>query len=203
MDPKKRRQETALEKFEKFNMLTPEGKNWLIAATDPFHDSPLQLEGYPDLNISGSIVQCVKKSLQISVPSGISSSVWDCNVVLWPMANSVAGVAATCYNGAVVTTQSPATAPFFTGGLTACATASGHPTFFNANSGGATGIYDAGHLSLDDGNDGYMTGTGRVIGMGFEIYNTTAPLYRQGQLAVYRQPINALESSTNLTNPHR
>lgn len=191
----KRKQLAALEKFEKFNMLTPQGKNWLIAATDPFHDSPLTLEGYPDLNVAGSIVQCVKKSTQISCPSGITTGTWDCNMVLWPVGNSMVGLSANCFNGSVVA-DSTTSAPFNVGGFGAVAVGTGNSTFFNANSGGATGIYNVGTVSLDNGTDGYLAGISRVIGMGFEVVNTTAPLYKQGQVIVWRQPVNSMDNTS-------
>jgi len=193
----KRRTEAALEKLEKFNMLTPEGRNWLIAATDPFHDSEFQLSGFPDLNVSGSIVQCVKKTFQISQPAGIGTLAWDAHFVAWNQATQRVGQANTLYNGAILNNAGSA-ANFTTGGVSCLATATGNQGFFNSNSGGTTGIYNAGGISLDSGSDGYMQGVSRVIGYGMEIINTTAALYKQGQVVVYRQPTAAIDQQETL-----
>jgi hypothetical protein len=45
-----------LVELERSNMLTPQGKCWLIQALDPFHDTDIPPTGFPDANIGGSIV---------------------------------------------------------------------------------------------------------------------------------------------------
>lgn len=51
---------------------------------------------------------------------------------------------------------------------------------FNANSNNAVTSLP---LPFD-----YLTGSSRVVAMGFEVVNTTSDLYRQGLVTVYRQP---------------
>ena len=195
-DRKGRRTATALEKLDKFNLLTPQGKAWLITATDPFHDSTVDMRGYPDLNVSGSIVQQISKRMTIACPAALNAAPWDLHVVGWPSGATIAGVGGTLYDGYIISTTSPAAAPFSIGGVTALATATGQPTYFNSVAGGATGITNV--ASIDCSNPGggsYLDGTCRVIGYGIEVYNTTAPLYRQGDVVVYRMPTPCKEST--------
>jgi len=42
------RSERVLDKIGARLGLTPEGKQWLIAAVDPYHDTPVDCRGYPD-----------------------------------------------------------------------------------------------------------------------------------------------------------
>lgn len=63
-----------VEKFEKLlnrlaqrTGMTDEGKRWLTAAIDPFHDTALAVSGYPDMAGGSSIVQCVKQTTSITI----------------------------------------------------------------------------------------------------------------------------------------
>lgn len=86
----RRRQQMDLEKLERYGMLTPTGKNWLIQAVDPFHDSEIPHTGFPDLSCSSSVTQCIQVSGNIQCPSAITTGTWDCNIVAWPEVSNVA-----------------------------------------------------------------------------------------------------------------
>lgn len=194
-DRKGRRSLNALEKLEKFNLLTPPGKAWLITAIDPFHDVDVDLQGFPDLDVAGSIVQCVKKTMQVSCPAALlASSSWDCHLVAWPLGKKQGGVPATQYDGFIISTSSPALAAYDIGGVTALATSTGNPTYGNGTAGGATGITNVTSTDTTASTGTYMDGTCRVVGYGFEVVNTTAALYKQGQVTVYRLPTPSKES---------
>lgn len=184
------------EKLEKFNLLTPQGKAWLVTAVDPFHDSAVEMRGYPDLDVAPSIVQQVNKSFQVACPTALLGGPWDCHIVAWPAALRVVGVPATQYDGYIINDASSAAAAFDIGGVTALATATGQPTYMNGTAGGATGITNAGFVdTTNPGGGTYMDGTCRVIAYGVEVYNTTATLYKQGQVICYRQPNPVKESA--------
>jgi hypothetical protein len=178
--------------------LTPEGKNWLIEATDPFHDEQITLAGFPDMNVSASIVQCIKSTQTLKKPAAITDTGnWDANIALWPIPNQVAdsGKQWTTDTGTTPSSQSNyllGSLPEFTsdmgvfpiGGCTAYCVPAGEDTY-----GGEVpaGGYDAEEITLSLPTQ-FMRGGSRIIGMGFEVINTTAPLYKQGEVIVYRQP---------------
>lgn len=58
------------------------GLKWLEIATDPFHDTEIQCEGYPDMVTTRSIVQTVTKTFTVVAPS---ANTWDCHVFFAPL----------------------------------------------------------------------------------------------------------------------
>lgn len=167
--------------------LTRTGKDWLVCALDPFHDNQLSnLEGWPDTEIGASVVRCVKKSFSISVDAALitAGTNWDCHVVLWPflLEGNFVQVAARLGNlfqgGALPAAGNIAVL----GGLQAYCVKPGQPLDLSQAPGGST--TKIGSTSLDNT---YTRGSGRLLGVGFEVHNTTADLYRQGSVAVYRQ----------------
>jgi hypothetical protein len=59
-----------LKGFLRDRIITKEGLEWLIAATDPFHDSQIVLNGFPDVASTNSITQCVVLTQSLSVATG-------------------------------------------------------------------------------------------------------------------------------------
>jgi len=192
----KSKRSSALNELVASGQLTPEGKRWLIEALDPFHDEQIQLTGFPDMNVANSVVQVVKKQQQIKKSSTLAAGNWDCNVVLWPQPQqnfdsidggdySVRGYTTADSNNNASLLSVPSDLDIFrypVGGVTAYQQVSGERTFGSTSSGGDPHRCD---LSLDTT---YLDGASRVIAMGFEVVNTTAPLYKQGSVTVYRQP---------------
>jgi hypothetical protein len=81
-----------LDKLERSNQLTQDGRNWLIAACDPFHDTDLALSGYPDVTSASTVVQLVKKQIVISAPGSLTAGAnWDVNIVQWPTIGAISG----------------------------------------------------------------------------------------------------------------
>jgi hypothetical protein len=190
----------SLESLVADKVLTPEGKNWLIEATDPFHDSQITLTGFPDMNVAGSVVQCITKTQTIKKPTACGAGNWDTNIVMWPMPTQVttSGGPPNKPNTYAVTTAltgsnqaleqdtqdlAGAIQPYPMGGVTAFCVTSGTPTYGSATT--STNEASACNLSLDTT---FLKGNCRVIGMGMEVVNTTAEIYKQGQVTVYRQP---------------
>jgi len=175
--------------------LTPEGKNWLIEATDPFHDEQIILSGFPDMNVAASTVQCIKSTQSIKKSASITDNGnWDCNICLWPAPNQLPGLTQVSTNGStpsnsnhlleVFSEETSDMVPFPIGGVTAFSVPTGEPTYGGGAPGGGYSTDDC-TLSLPTK---YLDGSCRIIGMGLEVINTTAPLYKQGEVIVYRQP---------------
>lgn len=174
-----------LERLAKEEFMSEDGKNWLILATDPFHDQRVIPTGFPDIDTTGSVVQTISKTMTVSNRTGVATGTWDAHIILWPMPISTT---ARAYVDPIVNSPSfpftiadPATdvTPLSYGGCTAQVVQSGTPTV--TNSAATQSVFQ-----MDLG--GYASGTYRVVGMGIEVHDTTAELYKQGAVTVYRIP---------------
>jgi len=178
-----RKIDALLDKLEKNANLTRTGRDWLIASCDPFHDSDISLGGYPDVLTASTVVQLVKQQIQITVPGTVTAGAnWDCSITLMPnlCATTLNYVNAINQTGSV--TSATGVTSITLGGLTVQAGAQGSNLYFQSN-GTLTGA-----TSTTLNPTAYVKGQGRVIGMGFEVVNTTATLYKQGQVTCWRQP---------------
>jgi len=169
-----------LEKLHDQKYLSQSGKEWLKVALDPFHDSDTYCDGYPDINVSASIVQVVKQTIQIAVPASIPTGNWDCNIISFPTDTAGIGTpTAVTISGNTIEIGTIGTEPSFAG-VTALASPSGTPIPLTI------GTAVPGQITLPDS---YMQGSARVIAKGFEVVNTTSELNVQGQVIAYRSPV--------------
>jgi len=185
---------TNLDDLIQRKVIERESKSWLLEALDPFHDTRIDLKGMPDTNLASSVIQCIPYTQSIKQPASIgNTNNWDCHIVAWPIpvqqpaASSQVAVAqgpTTLNNYAPSAYRLGASGPnlFPVGGVTSYSVISGNQTF--GDSAGTSSTTDI-TLGLEET---YVQGNARVIGMGMECSNTTAPLYRQGQVFCYRQP---------------
>jgi hypothetical protein len=169
-----RRSEELLNNLVGSKVLTKEGKEWLIAAIDPFHDTEIKCSGYPDTNIGQSVVQCVKQTAVLTCPSTITGN-WDCMIYSAPVWTDTPLNTATNPGGNILF-QPPIPILSTLAPINYCSAASGVDSFNAANS---VNLFD---LSA------YDTGVSRVISQGFEVTNTTAEIYKQGQAIAFRVP---------------
>lgn len=181
------RGEKILQRIVESGLISQSGRDFLLAALDPMHDTQLtHLEGWPDVCSAPSVVRCVKQSQSISAVPGTLTN-WDCQIVQWPFLNSLTFGACTRVNNVL---EYPAAEAQFisTGGLSVYQTAT---TSVNLASDPTFQIV----LPTE-----YSAGAHRIIGVGIEITNTTSELYRQGQIIVWRQANPCLEPSTYSTS---
>jgi len=191
--------------------ITEPGKQWLMAAVDPFHDTPLDVRGYPDVNEAASVVQVIKFSAAIGAPSGIAADTnWDCHIHAFPWeqpcialggnysntnnGHPSGGFGAFLIGNNVNTPQSSASfhpgASNF-GGVAYCTAATGQATFDYGNAGTNSHNF----APFIDQLRPYMNGEYRIIAKGFEVVNTTSELNIQGLVTCYRQPCTTLDSA--------
>jgi len=171
------RSEKLLNKLVDAGKLTPKGRDWLIAALDPMHDTQLQnLAGWPDLEDQASVVRCYKQSFTVN-NSGAGAN-FDLVIQTQPIMNN-----RTVNNITARTNQVIA-------GLTGVTENCGALHWAVYNPGDFWTL--ANHSSVGHGvvslPDSVVSGNGRLIGMGFEVINTTAEIYRQGTAYVWRSP---------------
>jgi hypothetical protein len=169
------------------DMLSESGRNWLIRALDPFHDSPVRPAGYPDMDQSYSVVQEINESMTISAPASVTSGTWDCHIMNLPDFASVVG-----NSGNLPATYNPLTGQFsiITGvstysdcGVVALSVPSGALTYPDSNAQVGANI-----TTQNLQPNIYINGKCRVVGWAFEVVNTTAELYLQGLCTAYRMP---------------
>lgn len=186
------RAEKLLSKLVETKKLSPHGRDWLICALDPFHDTRLDnLAGWPDMSDQPSLVRCYKSSKTITAPAGVEEgATWDAVINTYPVANTsqLGQVPVRAGNHFVVSNSSNnrILAPVLVRKYQP--DASWSPNNLN---------YESEFLTLPDE---ISRGNGRLIGMGFEVVNTTAELYKQGTCYVYEFPQpTQLESFTTGT----
>jgi len=184
--------------------LTPSGKEWLIAAVDPYHDAPINCCGYPDNNEAASVVQVVKLSQALVAPSQAGSGNWDCHIHQFPWmeggagmggnfaqttnGNQITGTGSFLFGNSVVTPSQVGPSNSTWGGMVVDSVASGALTYQYAELGTSSSPFQ---VQLAP----YLTGEYRIVGMGFEVINTTAELNVQGLVTCYRQPVSNLDSA--------
>jgi hypothetical protein len=212
MNTNNRAIDAVLNKLEKYGHLTSDGRDWLVAACDPFHDSDIALAGYPDLTTASTVVQLVKKQIQITVPTtgpGIVTvgSNWDCSVALFgsPTPQGMFNYALVVSSNSAYSTMVGASGVVAFGGASISAGPSGNALWPSSTVLGPA----ASQQSL--GCPEYIKGNCRIIGQAFEIVNTTAEINKQGQLTAWRMPnvttrtayVNSISGVVGLANLDR
>lgn len=176
--------------------LTSDGKDWLISALDPFHDYNHQIAGYPDADSSQTVVSCFQYAAEISCPVGHVGT-WDAHVYSLPLASTSSYVIAVENSDWTAATVDKAK-QFFQGPLNISAGPAGSELIPSSSS-----QVDKTHACIPSaGCDDLCQGNSRIVGMGFEIVNTTSEMYKQGSLTAYRMPQNPtahIESLCSLT----
>lgn len=175
------RGERVLEKLSAKGVLSESGRDFLIAAVDPMHDLQLKdLQGWPDLESSSSVVRCIKQSLPIVKPAAFPVAPWDCYIVQYPTLDDHSHGVAT------------RTAPDGNNILTSISAAtlvemSGLCVYGVTPSGAAFSPLTATFIGKLTQAKEYLDGASRLISTGFEVVNTTSQLNKQGQVTVFRQ----------------
>lgn len=170
--------------------LTPEGKEWIIGALDPYHDTPLKVCGYPDGNTQPIATQVIKNSYNLSCPAGITTGTWDVMIIATPFAKSVKLANGSKLGGTnsnptnEVATLSTGTVNVNVGGMTNIIVPSGGSFNLSNNPPSATTVVTNFGLA-----DQYLQGISRIIGKGFEVHNTTAELNIQGMATTFSVPL--------------
>lgn len=188
-----RRAKNVLDALIESRQMTVEGMEWLICATDPFHDDRVRCPGYPDLSTVNSVVQTFTATT--SVTTG-GAGVWDLHVPFLPFTPTIIGPH-TGVGGATVPNGGLIQAAMGMDGSTGNRAAPGVPFLypgFNTIVCQTTGddwvvpsgtITNTSAISIPQK---YASGHFRLIAAGVEIVNTTADLYKGGSISTYRAP---------------
>jgi hypothetical protein len=182
------RSERIMTKLVDGGVIKETSKAFLVASLDPMHDAQIEsLEGWPDVETAASVVRCIKQSVSISAPSGLGGQTWDCHIVAWPWPHEIVyATPATTVNNFVTSNAQPPLNTNVYGGVQAFAC---DPTITSDFVPGAlAGIQSAPIGVVDLTDPTYLSGPSRIIGMGWEVNNTTSQLNKQGMVTVFRLP---------------
>lgn len=138
--------------------LSDGAKSWLIQNIDPFHDHQFQMASPPTPSLVDSVVQCRRVRVNLQATDSGTISIF---VPPVPFASTLM-----CASNFSAETPLVTTADY--GGLMVSHDGSVYQTI----------------AALDDITDG----PNRVIGMGWEIINTTPEMYKSGSVLTYQCP---------------
>jgi hypothetical protein len=155
---------------------------WMESALDPFPDEERLIAGYPDMISSKSVVQAFREKVTVSTPAGLAGANWDVNIFMDGFFKSVP-VVSTSQSASIAAQAGQGATPYNLGGVTVRSAAAGTPLYLTTSQNAQQLVPSVS-----------STIPYRVIACGLEIWNTTAPLYRQGNVIVWRQPRNVGES---------
>jgi hypothetical protein len=174
------RRTDVLDRLVSAKKLTPDGARWLTLNLDPFHDYQVPVAGYPDADCFDTIVSARNYEYNLSKPAG-SAGNWDAHIFTLPFTFS------TMYLGTLNGTGQflEAGAQRSLGMVNVAKDDTGNPLFPTADP-----VVSANFeiTPLNASFDGINEGCSRVIGLGIEVIDTTAQLYKQGALVAYRVP---------------
>ncbi len=164
--------------------LSKDGGEWLTLALDPFHDYEHQISGYPDIDGSQTVVSCYQYQSVVTAPAGVAGN-WDAHIFSLPQMSSQALTVGTESANWATFQEAAVANQVVAGPLNIMSNASGQtliPTI------PANGTFSYSNLPSGTNATDLVDGCTRLIGMGFEVVNTTADLNKQGSVTVYRMP---------------
>jgi hypothetical protein len=170
---------------------TREGRDWLKAALDPFHDTQLEVVGMPDGTNALSTRQIVTLAGVITSTTGP----WDVSIVDWPTVTSGNKPTYSQYTAYSVGPNGPQ------GAFQVGSTVSGLPIGLGWIQ-AATGVsldwtsaagFSGGNLLLPNT---YGQSPYRVISKGFEVYNTSNVLNQGGNIVCWTQNMPDIKSAS-------
>jgi len=174
-----------LQKLADKRQLTPDGKEWLTLALDPFHDYNHQVAGYPDADCSQTTVSCYQYQVELAAPAGVAGN-WDAHIYNMPICRpDDYGLFSMDTQWSKITEPNPVINNCRTGPLCIVTNAAGSP-LGNVIPVSATAQKTT--LPAATTNYDLCGGITRVIGMGYEVTNTTAEINKQGTITAYRMP---------------
>ncbi len=87
-----RKTKVMLDRLLETRTISSEALLWLIAATDPFHDTEIKLTGFPDVSTDKVVVQTFTQTATVSLPTNT-----DMHVVMLPYTPPPNGLANPLY----------------------------------------------------------------------------------------------------------
>lgn len=184
---------SALDSLVMNKSITPDGKDWLVTALDPFHDFNHQIAGYPDADVSQTVVACYQYEATITKPAGLASGNWNAHVWTMPVCSStkVSPVYQESASWSQIYDASATPGKYALAPLNVFVTTGefGPEPTVTPNGADIT-------VLPQQANEDILSGVSRVVAMGFEVHNTTAEIYKQGSVTTYRMPQSVTPNQT-------
>jgi len=150
---------------------------FLITALDPYHDASYRLEGMPDESVNPSFVRQFRDRKTVTKPVAVGAGSWDVWVISTPFLSHDTAALGTLQRTSF-TTSATISSGTVCGPYLICPVPAGQSWSWAIDNGTAQ--------SLGAFAESYEVM--RQIGAAFEVTNTTAELYKQGECIVYRAP---------------
>jgi len=80
-----RRAKALLNRMVGTKQMSESGMKWLVVATDPFHDTRVDCDGYPDISTARAITQCVQQTINVSSPFDDGTLPYDFHMFFNPL----------------------------------------------------------------------------------------------------------------------
>jgi hypothetical protein len=196
------RAEMLFKKLEATGRITEAGRGCLEQVLDPFPDEPRNTYGWFNNGAGASLTRLIKKSVPVTKPVGLPAGNWDCHVIQWPFLNLLPFTRSTFRENNVL--QYSNTPVVNLGGLQVFGTPPGVKLDLTAVVAGPPTQFLIASLNVEPTLEEGLT---RTCGVGYEIHDTTAPLYQQGsvtsttQSAVSEEPTGFTATDTvNVSN---
>jgi hypothetical protein len=191
--------------------ITKDGMSWLVLAADPWHDTKVDsCVGLPDESTGTSVVFPVTVENTIRKPTSLAAGNWSVRIHSNPVA---------CYSQYLKSAQDGLR--FTSNSATIAHMGPISLTYSNTSTFADMPGFDCadtpeGVVRTQELPSNYTKGGFRIIGMGFEVVNTTADLYRQGICTASRMnptvsepafariiqsPLNALSTARLIRKP--
>lgn len=171
------------------NTLTPEGRDWLKLALDPFHDLDKSVAGYPDADTSMTVVSCYQGAVDVAKPVSVTTSTWDAHIFTLPLASLGAGV--NFDEAALDPAGNHYTVPVAYGTtardlINIEINNTGSPLYPTTSLQVLSATRTSTHYTPSA--TAFESGSSRIIGMALEVVDTSAEINKQGAVTVYRMP---------------
>ncbi len=200
-----RKAKAILDRLLANRQVTQGGLDWLVTATDPFHDSETTPTGFPDTNTCHSIPQCFTYTQSIAKDASISSTNWDAHIFFAPYSYNLS-------SSPVVGSDTPLTAMFYEPATGKVSTLANRPELYsgynciqtNQGANWSQAVTTSVNVTEQIGTP-LLGGMFRLVACGLEVVNTTPDLYKGGSVTVYRSPslVNSSSKSIYYTNFQR
>jgi hypothetical protein len=168
------RAERILNKLVDNEKLSLNGKAAFLAAVDPFHDMEIDhLRGWPDLESQASVVRHVKQSITVKSTADGGSIVIQTNPIMnWRSLKEATRV------GNSIATINPLSSDVFIAPV--------HIEYYGQSVDFALSDVTA-QSDINPDRD-FLSAKTRLIGMGVEVYDVTADIYKQGTITTIEMP---------------
>lgn len=170
-----------LDRITSAGIVSERGRAAIIQAVDPMHDMPIgPLAGWPDMETAPSVVQCIKQTIPITTTFTDGSN-WDCHIAVLPFANLTNFTPVLSRVNQIINNYNHLSDVYNINNVLGLINV--WQTHVNADV--TIDQIPIAELGIDPA---VIHGPCRIVGVGYEVSNTTAEIYKQGQCVGYRLP---------------